>query len=256
MKRLILAIVAIFMIILGSAMLVNGQEIDIELSEEDDTIDVFETYTFDSYENEIISFWIQSGHSDISITINESVITVSPNNNVYSVNISEYNITSGFVVDVKYSLAKNIDSFEKKLQYDTTELIIKLDEKQIYSGTNLNAQSQIDIALQKQSQTEPTTVETIPNWVYAIIAVLLIMLLAVFFFSKRSGPASASSKIDENKTASKEYLTTKKSLLMETLKEIEKKHRSKKISDETYNKLKGRYKQEAVETMKKLEDTK
>ena len=41
---------------------------------------------------------------------------------------------------------------------------------------------------------------------------------------------------------------------MEVLKDIEKQHRAKKISDDTYHKLKDQYKQDAVETMKQLED--
>jgi len=52
---------------------------------------------------------------------------------------------------------------------------------------------------------------------------------------------------------SEELLTTKKALLMEVLKDIEKKHRAKQISDDTYHKLRDQYKQEAVETMKQLE---
>ena len=43
---------------------------------------------------------------------------------------------------------------------------------------------------------------------------------------------------------------------MQLLKDIEKRHRAKKISDDTYHKLKDHYKNEAVETMKKMEDIK
>ena len=43
---------------------------------------------------------------------------------------------------------------------------------------------------------------------------------------------------------------------MSLLKDIEKQHRANQISDDTYHKLKDRYKQEAVEAMKKLEDMK
>ena len=43
---------------------------------------------------------------------------------------------------------------------------------------------------------------------------------------------------------------------MNILKEIEKQHRSKHISDDTYHKLKEQYKNEAVEAMKKLDDMK
>ena len=41
---------------------------------------------------------------------------------------------------------------------------------------------------------------------------------------------------------------------MSILKDIEKQHRSKQISDDTHHKLKEYYKQQAVEIMRKLED--
>jgi len=54
----------------------------------------------------------------------------------------------------------------------------------------------------------------------------------------------------------KEAGVTLINLLLSILKDIEKKHRSKDISDETYHKLKDEYKQQAVEVMKKIEDKK
>jgi ribosome recycling factor len=41
---------------------------------------------------------------------------------------------------------------------------------------------------------------------------------------------------------------------MSLLKDLEKQYRAKEISDDTYHKLKEQYKQETVETMKKLDD--
>ena len=41
---------------------------------------------------------------------------------------------------------------------------------------------------------------------------------------------------------------------MSLLKDIEKQHRAKKISDDTYNKIKEHYKNEAVDAMRRLED--
>ena len=72
----------------------------------------------------------------------------------------------------------------------------------------------------------------------------------------RPSKKQKSPKIREAAVASEELLTTKKALLMSLLKDIEKQHRSKEISDDTYHKLKERYKQEAVEAMKQLEDMK
>ena len=72
----------------------------------------------------------------------------------------------------------------------------------------------------------------------------------------RPAKKQQSPKTKETAAASEELLTTKKELLMSLLKDIEKKHRAKGISDDTYHKLKERYKQEAVEAMKQLEDMK
>jgi hypothetical protein len=55
---------------------------------------------------------------------------------------------------------------------------------------------------------------------------------------------------------SEDTLTTKKTLLLSLLKDLEKQYRGKAISDETYNKIKDEYKQQAVDTMKKLDDLK
>ena len=63
-------------------------------------------------------------------------------------------------------------------------------------------------------------------------------------------------KVKKSIIESEETLTTKKALLLSVLKDIEKKHRAKEISDETYNKLKEEYKHQAVNVMKKLEDLK
>ena len=253
MKRLILSIVAILMIVLGSTMIAYGQEIDIELTEESDSIDVVETYIISPYENDIISFWIQSGHSDLAITINDTVATVSTIGNTYSVNLSEYNTTSEFTAEVTYSLDKNTEEFEKELQYNTTSILIKFDTNEIYMGSNLNSGSTINVALQKQTPMQPATVETIPIWVYAIMGVLLVLFIVSIMRSAKSQKISTKK---ESPTGSQEFFTTKKSLLLEILKQIEKLHRGKKISDETYHKLKDRYKQEAVDTMRKLEDMK
>jgi hypothetical protein len=53
---------------------------------------------------------------------------------------------------------------------------------------------------------------------------------------------------------SKEVLSTEKTLLMDILKQIEKLHRTKKMSDDTYHKLKEYYKQETIEIMRQLEN--
>ncbi len=254
MKRLILAIIAVFMIVVGSAMLVSGQEIDIEISTESNAISVLETIT---PEDDLTTMLICFYPLDNELVINDVNVTLSyPYNLPYAVNLTQYEIAKADVYKVKYYLDDGLETYQTRTNTNVTSLTIKFDGKQIFSGTNLKSDSLIKVPLQKQSPGETVTVENIPTLVYAIIAVLVILLIAIFFFSKKIGSASTSPKTVESKTASKEYLSTKKGLLMDLLKEVEKKHRSKKISDETYHKIKDRYKQEAVDTMKKLEDIK
>ena len=250
-KRLILAIIGLIMIVTGSAMLAYGQEIDIDIITENIAINVAETHIIDTIDGDTIAFWIQSGHSNVVITINDLVITPSPSNYFYYVNVSGLNITSENIIKVKYNLEKNTVNFEKILQYNTTSLTIKFDGNELYFGNNLVSGSYLNLALQKQVPGQ--IVENIPIWIYIIIIVLVILLIAVFIGLGRKQKTTAKK---EGIGGSEELLATKKALLMETLKEIEKRHRSKQISDDTYHKLKGEFKQDAVEAMKQLEDLK
>jgi hypothetical protein len=53
---------------------------------------------------------------------------------------------------------------------------------------------------------------------------------------------------------SEELLTLRKTILLNALKDVEKQHRAKTVSDDTYNKLKDELKQQAVGVMKQLDD--
>jgi hypothetical protein len=251
LKRVFLTIIALIMIITGSTILVDGEKIDIDIQTDDDGINIIEKYLFEVTDEDIISFWIQSGHSNVVITIDGSDITPAINNNIYYVNITEFDITSNDIIQVMYNLDRYTYEFEKILQYDTNLITISFDENEIYSGKNLSVGGYINIALQKQVAVQ--NVEEIPFWMFIIVIILAILLIIVFI---NSVTKQKSTTKKETIGGSKELLTTKKVLLMEILKEIEKRHRSKQISDDTYNKLKDEYKRDAVEAMKHLEDLK
>jgi hypothetical protein len=250
-KRAILTIIALIMIVTGSAMLVYGQKIDVDIKTDNDRINIVEKYSIDFTESDTIAFWIQSGHSDVVIAINDLAINYTVNDNIYYVNISKIDITSENIFQVTYNLERDTDEFEKIIQYETDSFTIIFDENELYSGKNLDAGSSLNLALQHQVLGK--TVEDIPTWIYIIIIVLVVLLIILFFVSVRK-QKSITKK--EEIGGSKELFVTKKSLLMETLKEIEKRHRSKQISDETYHKLKDEFKQDAVEAMRQLEDSK
>ena len=259
MKKISIAIFAL-MWILMSFNVVCGQEIsidsiDIEIITTENFLSIVETYSIDAESSEIISFWIQEDPINLNILIDgvaTNYYTALPNSsNKYFCNISDLNITTDTDIQVRYLLDKDTSEFEKILQYNTNSISISFDGTEIYKGSNFYFGNSLTVALQKLPKGETVTVESIPMWVYGIIVILIIFLLVSFMSRSKK---QKTTKLKESAGGSVELLSTKKALLMEVLKDIEKKHRAKEISDNTYHKLKDKYKQEAVEAMRQLED--
>jgi hypothetical protein len=252
-KRLIVAIIGIAMIIAGSAMLVYGQEMDIDITEDSDSITVTERISIEAVSGDVIEFWIKEGATDIQLKYEgtDVVLTHVTGTNIYVSNVSFLSLLSDF--ELSYKLDKGTTEFQKELLYNFSSLTITFDGVEIFSGTNLKTGNIINVALQEEAESQTVTVENIPTWIYIVIIVLVALLIASLI---RSGGKQKAVAKKESTGGSEELLSTRKSLLMEILKEIEKKHRSKQISDDTYHKLKNEFKQDAVETMKKLDDMK
>ncbi|MCJ7570558.1 MAG: hypothetical protein MUO82_01590 [Candidatus Thermoplasmatota archaeon] len=251
-KRIITLIIAIVMITSGCFLLAQGQELDVNITSEDSSISIVESIPFEAVSDNFLEFWIQDGATDISVRIDgESILYESIGSNKYSSNVSL--LTNEDIINtiVAYKLDKDSTEFEKTILYNLSSLKITYDGKEIYSSTNIKSGSTINVVLQKEKEGQTIKVETIPSWIYIIIFIVLLIALFIMFTKKQK-----SSYKKENIGGSEELLATKKALLMETLKEIEKKHRSKKISDDTYHKLKDEFKQDAVEAMKHLEELK
>jgi len=243
---------------------VNGQEIedfDIDISSSTESISVVEIISANVLElTETFNFSIQDVASEISVIISDVPYNYTlVDDNTYSIDISSLLPFDGDILTIKisYKLDKDTDNFEKTLINDINVLKITFDGAEIYIGNSLTYGGFLKVALQKEPEPqtiiETKTEEAIPIWIYAIIIVLIVLLLASFMRPTKKQP---STKIKETAAVSEELLTTKKALLMSLLKDIEKQHRAKGISDDTYHKLKERYKQEAVEAMKQLEDMK
>jgi hypothetical protein len=211
---------------------------------------------------ETLIFWIQDGATDIDITIDGNGMEYEQTlgENTYHCNVSELDIIADTSIQVTYKLDKDTVKFEKTLQYNTTSISITFDDIEIYTSSNLASGNSFNVALQTATQvqirTEEKTIYDIPIWYYAILVILIILVALSFIFPSKKSKTPISTSKKQTTSDSEELLTTKKALLMEVLKEIEKKHRANKISDDTYHKLKNQYKQDAIEAMKKLEDNK
>ncbi len=256
--KLILPILLILILSLSCSQCICQEVISedhtININFSNDYISVEESITLmgDSNKNyTTISFWIMDKSSDLKIQINDNNIeNIKENENTYICNITSLNINMGSKVsiNIKYNLETQEDgSFSKKVLRNTDEITLLYDGETIYSAIDLKENSKFDVKLNKPIEENLS--------IFTIIAIFLLAILLIvfttYFFKKQ--------KISRKKQASsdsEEYLVTKKSLLMGLLKDIEKKHRAKKISDETYHKLKDIYKNDAVDTMKKIEDIK
>ena len=221
----------------------------------DKGLDVVENIkvTNEAYENATsLRFWIQQEAFDIEILAVESGVYLSSliNDNIWECNLSKHNLSISpedtFDIRLTYTLLTDTQYFVKTILYDTAYLTITYEEDELYRGEHNTESNSVRILLHR-----PT--ETLVNIVYIIIIFLLVVILiASTLLLMRKQRTKAKKAIVE----SEETLTTKKALLLSLLKDVEKKHRSKDISDETYNKLKEEYKQQAVDVMKKLEDIK
>jgi hypothetical protein len=234
-----------------NAQEINTTEYEIIITTQEDKKIVRESFTIEGITDEHIqwiNFSVQQGAEDILITVNGNSATyTSISGNQYSSNISsmEIEMDSQPNVEVSYYLEKSTENFQKELLIDSNNLIVRFDGTTIFSGDNLAEGFSLTIPLNIPSETP------LPTYYVTAIILLIILLVVMGFYALKK---QKTTKIKKITSESEELLTTKKAALMNILKDIEKQHRAKQISDDTYHKLKDEYKQDAVETMKKLED--
>ncbi|MBN2603864.1 MAG: hypothetical protein JXA91_07025 [Candidatus Thermoplasmatota archaeon] len=239
---------------LASSETIEAENHKIVISKNGDAISVKETVTIRGNSQEyydLIYFSVSSEAENINVLIQNSEVSFSPDESKdkYQCNISSFGIPqlSSIQLVISYSIPSTVKIFEKAFLRNSTNVTVTFNEKTIFSGTNLKEGNSFRLLLY-----EPT--EAPISWYIVISIALLVILLAVttiYSFRKQK-----TTKIKEISYESEELLQTKKSLLMSLLKDLEKQHRAKKISDETHNKLKEHYKQQAVETMRKIDDIK
>jgi len=253
-KTLNLLIIGLTIITILPIAIVYGENIEttshqIVISTEENAISVQESLTIQGESNEtyqIIKFWIQTDAENVLILANNNEI--SPIDNDYTYNLSFLNISmeSALQITISYTLSKDVEQFSKTILRNTTSLSVEFNGNTIYTGQNLQSGASCTVLLYKP--TEAPLSGYIILFILLLIVVLVVTLLYAF---RKQKPRTIETGVE-----SEELLNTKKALLMSLLKDLEKQHRSKHISDDTYNKIKEQYKQQAVETMKKIEDMK
>lgn len=199
-----------------------------------------------------VRLWIQQDNKDVQIRAIESGEYLTPivTDRIRNCKLSKYNLTllPGETLDLEltYTLPTDTENFEKTVLYDTASLFVTFNDEQLYQVQDVQSESSFSLRLYKPTEA-PLSITYI-----IIIFILVVILITSTLLLLRKQRSRAKRLIVE----SKEILDTKKALLLSLLKDLEKQHRSKIVSDDTYNKLKDEYKQQAVAVMKKLEDLK
>ncbi len=204
----------------------------------------------------LLRFWIQSDvSSDVSIVATKSGTALQPvvNGNIRECNLSATHLVltplASMEVTVSYTLPTSTARFTKDFLYNTSQLIVTYNTQPLLSGKDfVKSTPPYEISIQLYNPSEaPLGLSTLLI-VFLIVVIVLTLLLLVFRRQRRRKRVGT---VDTPQT-----LVTKKDLLLELLKDLEKRYRAKDISDETYTKLKEEYKAQAVDTMRRLEDVK
>ena len=219
----------------------------------DETIKVTNTGT----ENiSSLRFWIQQDIQDaVKITELQSGTELVPiiTGNIRTCNFSAVNLSiipdGSMTLQVTYNLPTNSENYIKTLLYNTTIFSITYEDRNLFQGKQLysfEGNNELQIRLYNPTEA-PLNISMIV--LIFVVAIIVLAILLLFLKKQRSKTKKA---IGE----SEETLTTKKTLLLSLLKDLEKQYRGHSISDESYSKIKDEYKQQAVDVMKKLDDLK
>jgi hypothetical protein len=204
-----------------------------------------------------LRFWIQQNIQDsVTITELQSGIELIPliTGNIRSCNLSATNLTiipdASLTFQLSYFLPTTEQNFVKTLLYDTTLFSVTYEDRDLFRGEHLLYGSDVNNAMQIRLYKPTEAPLNITILVIVFVVVIIVLALLLLLLKKQR------SKTKKAVAESEETLTTKKTLLLSLLKDLEKQYRAQSISDETYNKIKDEYKQQAVDAMKKLDDLK
>lgn len=267
MRKIFTVIPLIFIILLLPYLGVSASDMGVIIDEENVTISltninlqvIEEIKITNKEKNENVTslrFWIQEEIQDAAKIIDKQtgkelipIIT----GNIRTCNLSSANLSiipnGSITLQVTYHLPTNSQNYIKTLLYNTTVFSVTYEDNNLFRGTQLystKGNNELQIRLYNPSEA-PLNITMIV--IIFMIAILILGMLLLLLKKQRLKTKKAIAE-------SEETLTTKKTLLLSLLKDLEKQYRGHSISDETYTKIKDEYKQHAVDVMKKLDDLK
>lgn len=244
-----LGIISILLCSLPAITATTTSTHEITITTIDDTYSVEEKLTI-IQDNATIQFTTPEDATDLYVIINNTEHSPTKiSDQLYEINYTQGLTQEQTILTISYSYPKNANNqeFKKEFIYDTETFTITFDQEQLTTSKQISKESTITVQFPEKQD----TTQSLNLYTTILIALLVVLLIVttVYGFKKRKNGSKR-----KRETESTEMLTTEKSLLMSVLKDIEKKHREHKISDETYEKLKTHYKQQTVDIMSSLED--
>jgi len=200
----------------------------------------------------VIRFWVQQpikGSIEIVSVSTGTLLPTTVSGNMHTCNLSVINMEilpgDSLTVRLTYTLT-SVENFDKTLVYSTGFLSVDFDSKNLFEGKDLNPGVGLSFLLYN-----PTNSPLGIIWIVGIVLLVVVIILLGLLLLRRQRSKAKASIVE-----TEEILGTKKALLLSLLKDLEKQHRAQEISDDTYQKLKDEYKQQAVLAMKKADDLK
>jgi hypothetical protein len=208
-----------------------------------------------------LRFWIQQNTQEAPKIIEKQSgkeLNTITTENIRTCNLSASNLSivpsGSLTILLTYYLPATEQNFIKTLLYNTTSFSVTYKEgetpRNLFQGEHLLYVPDTNMAIQIRLYNPTESPLNITLLVIAFLIVIIVLALLLLLFKKQR------SKTKKTIAESEETLATKKTLLLSLLKDLEKQYRAQSISDETYNKIKDEYKQQAVDAMKKLDDLK
>ncbi len=237
---------------LGSISAVDASDHVIQITSGEEYLYVREQIDFASAvdnDTTVILIWIPNNAEEIKVTVNNTVLPTSlVQDHIYQSNITtiDYQWSDSYPFEITYLLPIALTQYSKTMLRNTSSLTIRYDEQLISSADFLTKDSSINVSFPSSTDTALFNVYTLTLTILLIILLLVSLIYGIR--KKKNG------KVRKRIFESEDVLSTEKNLLMDVLKEIEKMHRSGKMADDTYHKLKPYYKQQTVEIMSHLEN--
>ncbi|MBU0498216.1 MAG: hypothetical protein KKG04_09745 [Candidatus Thermoplasmatota archaeon] len=232
------------------------QEITIDRSDQGLAVEEKIIYSTTSIVNQtLLLFSVPSGASQIELIVastGETFLIYPVDETIYEFNLSQHKLLLAQDTTVQlrltYNLPTNTELFQKTILYDTKYISVTFNDRTIFQVENIGfddaTKNSFSLALYRPTEAPLSLTALII--IFALVVILIFVML-LLVRKKRVPNMSTESETTE-------LLNTKKTLFLTVLKDIEKQHRNKQISDETYSKLKAEYKSQAVVIMRKLEN--